>query len=220
MSEFGFSISGFRPFARGNRGTGLARLLRLAGAIAAVLIFAATAAPSNGRGLTSKVTELDKIPRVRPEYPVPNDPNMLFYIERSNNANTIIYAANLDAHGKLDKNEPVLAFWRRFNTTGQKKPLNFAERMMAYGIKSVQHKEPNGAVSFMIAALPERTLYLGLDANGKPEVLGKTGGRWIKLVYVYIEVDDSGLMPDVKSLDFFGFDKATGKPVREHATPQ
>jgi len=57
-----------------------------------------------------------------------------------------------------------------------------------------------------------------LDSKGRPEAFGKVGDRWGKLVYVYLEVDDSGILPDVTAMDFFGIDRKTGKPFREHVT--
>jgi hypothetical protein len=187
---------------------------------ALVLIAAAVCMLSSAGAseMKSHVTDLEQIPRVHPEYPVPNEPNQLFYVERSSNSNTVIYTANLDAKGRLDPDKPVIAYWRWYNRGGYIKQLNFAERMLAYGVKSVKHDGPNGAYSFKIAALPERTLYVGLDAKGSPEVFGKTGGRWARLAYIYLEVDDSGMLPDVPAMDFFGYDRTTGKPLREHVT--
>jgi Domain of unknown function (DUF4833) len=173
-------------------------------------------APAHARQLTSQVTELDNLPRVHPEYPVPSEPNQIFYIERSSNSNTVVYCANIDKDGKLDPKEPVTAYWRWYNVDGHRKPLNFAERMLAYGIKSVKHDGPNGSYSFKIAALPERTLYVGLDDKGRPQAFGKVGNRWARLVYVYLDVDDSGILPDVPDLDFYGYDMSTGKALREH----
>ena len=185
-------------------------------AVAALVMAAFVMAVPAAAEMKSEITELDKIPRVHPEYPVPSEPNQVFYIERSSNSNTVIYAANLDKDGKLDKNEPIVAFWRWYNVDGHKKSLNFAERMMAYGIKSVKHDGPNGSYSFKIAAMPERTLYIGLDTKGTPEVFGKIGNHWAKLAYVYLEVVDKGLLPDVPSLDLFGTDRETGKALHEH----
>ncbi len=169
-----------------------------------------------GREITSQVTELDHILRVRPEYPVPNEPNMLFYIERSVNSNTVVYAANVDAHGRIDPDTPVNAYWRWYNVDGHKKPLIFIERMLAYGIKSVAHDGPHGAITFKVAAVPERKIVLDLDGHGHPEASMQIGGRWVKLVYIYLQVDDSGFLPKVPALDIFGYDKLTGKPLREH----
>ncbi|NIK87384.1 hypothetical protein FHS83_000702 [Rhizomicrobium palustre] len=184
-------------------------------ALALLLAVPAMAATSK-----SEVKELDKIPRLHPEYPLPAEPNQVFYIERSSNSNTVIYAANLDKDGKLQKDEPITAFWRWYNVDGHKKSLNFVERMMAYGIKSVKHDGPNGSYSFKVAAMPERTLYIGLDAKGTPEVFTKFGNRWATISYIYLEVVDKGLMPDVPSLDLFGIDRENGKALHEHITRQ
>ena len=171
---------------------------------------------ADAREPTSQVTELDQIYRVHPEYPVPNEPNQIFYIERSSNSNTVIYAANLDSHGRIDPNTPVNAYWRWYNVDGHRKPLIFIERMMAYGVKSVTHNGPGGTVTFEVAAVPERRIVVDLDRYGHPEALMQFGGHWAKLVYVYLEVDDSGLLPKVPTLDIFGIDKLNGKPLREH----
>jgi hypothetical protein len=42
------------------------------------------------------------------------------------------------------------------------------------------------------------------------------GGRTVKLVYVYLQVDEGGMMPDVPSLDLLGIDMASGKAIHEH----
>ncbi|MDR3527615.1 MAG: DUF4833 domain-containing protein [Rhizomicrobium sp.] len=172
--------------------------------------------PALGATMKSEISELDKIPRVHPEYPVPNEPNQVFYIERSSNSNTVVYSANLASDGKLNRDEPIIGYWRWYNVDGHKKDLNFAERMMAYGIKAVKHDGPNGAYSFKLAAMAERTLYIGQDGKGVPEVFGKIGNRWAKLSYIYLEVIDKGLLPQVPSLDIYGTDHETGKALHEH----
>ncbi len=184
--------------------------------VAANLIFAASA---GARELSSRVTELDHIPSIRPAYPVPDDPDMLFYIERSSNSNTVVYAAHLDSHGRFDKTTPLDVHWRWYNVDGHKKPLNFIERMMAYGVKSVADDGPGGAITCEVAALPERKIRLDLDNNERPEALMRFGDRLAKLVYVYLQVDDHGLMPNVTAMDLFGIDKRTGKPLQEHVIP-
>jgi hypothetical protein len=169
-------------------------------------------APAQARDFTSTVTESDQITRLRPEFQVPDEPNQLFYIERSVNANTVVYAARMDGDGHLDARAPVDVFWRWFNIDGHKKPLNFIERMMAYGVHATGTAPP---VHFSIVPLPEREMTLALDANRKPQALMKIGGHTVRVVYVYLEVID-GLIPKVPSLDIFGIDTASGKAIREH----
>lgn len=175
-------------------------------------------APVAAHDMKSEITDLDQMLRIKPNYPVPTESNQLFYIQRSLNPNTVVYVANLDQSGRLDPKEPVKAYWRRYNRGGHAKPLNLPERMLAYGVSAVSHDGPNGAYSFTIAALPERKIYVGLDKKGRPEAFGKVGSRWATLAYIYLEVDDSGLLPDVSAMDLLGYDRTSGKPLREHLT--
>ena len=71
-----------------------------------------TGSPAAAREFQSQVSELDHIPAMRGDFPVPRDPNMLFYVERSVNANTVVYAAHLDPSGRIDPASPVDVYWR------------------------------------------------------------------------------------------------------------
>jgi hypothetical protein len=168
------------------------------------------AVPAQARDFTSSITESDRVPVLRPEFKTPDEPNQLFYVQRSPNANTVIYAAKMDAQGTP---QDVEAFWRKFNIDGSKQPLNFIERMMAYGVR-VQNRD--APITFTIAALPERKLTLGMDAQHHPQALMQIGTRTVKVAYVYLQVVEGGLMPSVPSLDILGTDIASGKAIHEH----
>jgi hypothetical protein len=185
--------------------------MKFAPALLALLI----ALPAQARDFSSSVSESAEIQQLRPEFKVPEEPNQLFYVQRSPNANTVVYAAKLDAQGNLDSRAPVEAFWRKFNIDGSKQPLNFIERMMAYGVKLSPRKKGE-PVTFTIAALPQRKLTLGQDAQHHPQATMTIGNRVVKLAYVYLHVVEGGLMPSVPQLDIFGTDLASGKAVHEH----
>jgi hypothetical protein len=184
-------------------------------AILGAVLALALCSGASARDFTSTVTESTAITQMRPEFKRPDEPNQLFYVQRSPNSNTVIYAAKLDAKGALDRSEPVEGFWRKFNIDGSKQPLNFIERMMAYGVKQAR-TDKNGVTTFTIAALPERSITLNLDAAGKPQALMQSGKHTIKLSYVYLHVVEGGLMPQVPKLDIFGTDIASGKAIHEH----
>jgi hypothetical protein len=168
--------------------------------------------PVHARDFSSSISESTEIVHLRPEFKVPDEPGQLFYVQRSPNANTVVYAAKLDAKGNFDTRAPVEAFWRKFNIDGGKKSLNFIERMMAYGVRAQAGKP----VTFTIAALPERKLTLGWDSQHHPQATMQIGGRTVKLAYVYLQVEEGGLVPDVPSLDIVGTDIANGKAIHEH----
>lgn len=171
--------------------------------------------PAWARDFTSQVSESGEIPKLRPEFKIPDEPNQLFYVQRSPNSNTVIYAAKLDAKGNLNSSTPVEAFWRKFNIDGSKQPLNFIERMIAYGVK-LDRTKAGQPVTFAIAALPERKVTVSLDSERRPQALMQIGSHKVKVAYVYLHVVEGGLMPSVPELDIFGTDIASGKAIHEH----
>ena len=175
-----------------------------------VLAILLAALPAQARSFTSTVTESGEAVHLRPEFKVPDELNQLFYVQRSPNSNSVVYAAKLDAQGAP---QDVEAFWRKFNIDGSKQPLNFIERMMAYGVKMQSRKPP---ITFTIAALPERKLTLTLDAQHRPQALMQIGTHTVKVAYVYLQVVEGGLMPSVPSLDVLGTDIASGRAIHEH----
>jgi hypothetical protein len=187
------------------------RFTRLAVSFMALLV----ALPAQARDFAGSVSESTEIVRLRPEFKIPDEPGQLFYVQRSPNANTVIYAARLDAQGNFDSREPVDAFWRKFNIDGSRQPLNFIERMMAYGVK-LDARRAGQPITFTIAALPDRKLTLGLDAQHRPEARMQIGNHMVKVAYVYLQVVDGGLVPSVPSLDIMGTDIASGKAIHEH----
>jgi Domain of unknown function (DUF4833) len=173
------------------------------------------ALPAQARDFSSSVSEGSELVRLRPEFKTPDEPGQLFYIQRSPNSNTVVYAAKLDSKGNFESRTPVEAFWRKFNIDGSKQPLNFIERLMAYGVR-MNAAKPGQPASFAIAALPQRKLTLGWDSQHHPIASVQIGEHMVRLVYVYLQVDEGGLVPDVPSLDLVGIDMTSGKAIHEH----
>ncbi len=180
-----------------------------------MLLLLLSAAPATARDFTSSVSEGAEIAHLRPEFKVPDEPDQLFYIQRSPNSNTVVYAAKLDAKGEFDSAAPVDAYWRKFNIDGSRQPLNFIERLMAYGVR-VDTVKPGQPITIRVVALPDRKLTLAMDAQHHPEALLEIDGHTVKLSYVYLQVVEGGLLPKVPALDIFGTDIASGKAIHEH----
>ncbi|WP_417773091.1 DUF4833 domain-containing protein [Stappia sp.] len=169
---------------------------------------------SSQRAQASVVEPVDRAPVIRPDFPVPEEPGMLFYLQRSTNSNTIIYAANFRADGSLDPREPVLAYWRRYNTTGERLPLKMIEDSFAFGVRARQTEDPN-VFSLYVVSYPERMATLRLIEPGKAQLTLRAGGYEMKPTYAYVDVDESGLMPSVSRVVVVGQDVGTGKPLVE-----
>ena len=193
------------------------RFFRMLGLCMTVL--ALCAAPAAARDLVSKVVELDVMPPPTASPTAPNDPNQLFYLQRSTNSNTIVYAANLAKPGQLDPKSPLDIFWRRYMDDGGRKGLSFIERTLAYGSSPRPVAGHPDQFDASIVSLPEIKFRIGIDANGNPEATVQMGDHLARLVSAYAKIDESGLIPKLVFLDIYGIDKVTGRVLHQHLAP-
>src|SRR5712691_7603522 len=60
----------------------------------------------------------------------------LFVIERNVNTNVVHYDAKLGPDGKLDPQQPIVAYWIMGAEDGRRQELNLLERSRAYGFSA------------------------------------------------------------------------------------
>lgn len=152
------------------------------------------------------------------DYPVPAEPNQIFFVQRSLNSNTIVYTARLRKDGQIDAKRPVDVFWRRFNDEGEKKDLSSLERSMAFGVKFDEVPDQPGSYMIRVVSYPKRPALLKL-VDGVPRLEMKVAGIPAKLDHAYLEVDESGSVPSVTRVDLYGVSLADGKPLKESFKP-
>jgi len=153
-------------------------------------------------------------------YPVPPaDERRLFYLQRSSNSNTVVYDANLVAPGRLDPERPIDVYWLRYNSTGERKRLSFAERSFAYGVSVAPAEATPGGFLARVVALPQRPFRVFIDEAGKIQAIMELDGRPVRLESVYLELAGGGLLPDVRHIEVFGVELATGRPIHERIIP-
>ncbi|GAB3329075.1 hypothetical protein GCM10027299_31990 [Larkinella ripae] len=150
------------------------------------------------------------------EFPVPpSAPNRLFYIQRSNNTNTVIYEANLLNNQRLNPDEPVSVYWIRYAEQGQREQLSMFQWKMAYGYKHQLVSRQNDGFEIHLNAFKKRTIWVDLQ-QGKPTALTTINGRKACLRKVFVQLEsESGLIPKVQYVELFGIDPVAGVPVYE-----
>ncbi len=153
-------------------------------------------------------------------YPTPKTKHLLFYIQRTHNANTIVYDANFDENGILDTENPVKAYWIRFAEKGQKMPLRSYERWMAYGIKAKKEEKSPYDYRLYLSASSKVKLWLKQTGPYQAEVITIIDGKPAKLERMFATLDESGWIPKVKYGEFFGYDLATGKKAYQKVFPK
>jgi hypothetical protein len=132
----------------------------------------------------------------------------LFIIERSKNANVVHYDARLTADGKLDRNEPVIAYWVLLAEDGRREELNWIEKEKAYGFQIKPDSSVNG-YKMTVVAVPQGQITVKKDGDtiraelvidGLPAVLEK----------IYINASDGLMGPKVHYIELYGKDIKTG----------
>lgn len=152
-------------------------------------------------------------------YPVPTDDHMLFYIQKSFNQNTIVYALNIDKDGKINANNPINVFWRRYQEDGRIRELTQLEKTFGFGVKSKPVKTKPNTYIFSIVALKDKQFVVTQTEQGKPYVITSINNKNSLIERVYIKAEHIKLLPKVFYLEVFGTDIKTKKPVYQKIIP-
>jgi hypothetical protein len=153
-------------------------------------------------------------------FPTPSDSDIrLFYIQRSSNANAILYDANLLPNKKLNPKSPVHTYWIKYHEKGQKEELTSIQRSLAYGLHTSEIPNEVNAYEGHFLAYRKRRFVVKQDAKGVPIALFPINGKMQILKRVFVNVDESGMMPSVIYIELWGKDPVTGKDVYERFKP-
>ena len=160
-------------------------------------------------------------PGVAYGFPVPPDSELrLFYVQRSMNANTIVYDANLLPDGRLDPQSPVSVYWLRYHKRhGKKKALDGLERTFVWGVQARAANDPLGSYHVNLVSYKGRKGLLTLDDTGRPYVRVTIDSEPAKLQHVFLELDGDGKIPDIEYAELFGQSLQTGHTVYERIVP-
>lgn len=139
-------------------------------------------------------------------YPTPpvND-EMLFYIQRNLNLNTVVYEINRLPEGRINEDFPLKIYWIKYALNGEKMGLNKFQNSMAYGYHS--NKINNDLYQFELVSYNKLKFYLMReDQNQDFKVVTQINGRNSVLSNIYVFADELCLFPDVKYFELYGTD--------------
>ena len=136
----------------------------------------------------------------------------LFYIERNKNANILQYEANLLPDGRIDPEQPVIAYWVMLARDGHTEKLNFLDKR-AYGF-DYRFEKQTGVCELVINAFKKRVLKI---CNGNDAFMAETtiNNKPAYLKKVYITAKDAIPLPRVESIELFGINKEDNMPLYE-----
>lgn len=142
--------------------------------------------------------------------PTPRTENMLFFLQRDPDANTVIYELNFNNEGKLDERNPVKGSWIRYTEAGKYKDLTLIENKFAYGVKC--KALGNEEFEIRLMAYKKMPLYLKRsETDNKYKIYIKDEGRDYLLKRVFVRVKGGSFwFPKVEYIDLITVNSASG----------
>lgn len=160
--------------------------------------------------LWSQVLSARQCQTAHPELPTPKGKDLLFFLQRTPDANTVIYELNYKSAGVLDPDAPVKASWIRYSEQGQCKSLSSIEEKFAYGVKCKQIG--NDAYEIRLTAYKKLPLYLlKSEKDDKYHIYIEDEGRHLLLKRVFVKVNGGSFwFPKVTYIDLITTNSETG----------
>jgi hypothetical protein len=144
-------------------------------------------------------------------------PEHLFVIERSKNANIVVYDANHRPAGDFAASKPVVAYWLLNGEKGKREELNAVEWQRAYGFDVMPGDNP-GTFAIVFNADRKRCLTLRI-LNKCPVLTGPIDGHNGIFHKMFVQSNESFILPKVEYVEFFGEDVTTSQPLHEKFIP-
>lgn len=153
-------------------------------------------------------------------FPVPpRDQSTLFYLQRTPNLNTVMYALNFKDR-KVDADDPIHVYWIRYTEPGHpKKDLNYIQRKFAYGVKT--KKTGPEEWDIRLVSYDKIKLTLKRDHKNQFKVFTRINNKDVIFEKSYIKIDGGSFWsPNVLYIELFGKDPDTGKLISTKVIPK
>jgi len=144
--------------------------------------------------------------------------NMLFYVQRTPNTNTVIYELNVNEKNQLDKDDPVNIFWIRYANNKERADLSYIQRVYAYGLKTKDLG--NSSYELRFVAYKKLPFYLVRSQDKQYHVYATIKKKRVVLTRIFIQIEGGTFwFPNVVFVEFKGVDPGTGEEIIERFKP-
>ena len=154
-------------------------------------------------------------------FPVPKGiKNMLFYVQRSINVNTIVYELNTNQLGEINKDEPIKFYWVNYSGASDIEPLNYIQKKYAYGleVKLLDTEKLNYCFNFV--SYKKQILYLINTGDKHYKVYSNFNGKMIIVNRIYVHIEGGGFWtPKIKYIEVQAIDPQNNEMLNEKIVP-
>lgn len=155
-------------------------------------------------------------------YPKPEGvENMLFYVQRTINANTIVYTLNQDKDGNLNEAEPIKVYWIKYAQGGKIDPLTYIQKNYAYGVKSKLIDKEKKSYLFEFVSYHKRQFYLlKSKTDNKYHVWGYVNNKLTIINNILVKIEGGTFwIPNIKYVELKAIDPTESEEVTEIIKP-
>lgn len=147
--------------------------------------------------------------------------NMLFYIQRSMNINTIIYELNISETGILNAEEPIKYYYINYAKHSEIEPVSDMQKKYAYGINVKETNKEKPTYSFTFNSIKNREFYLLQSAKDKKyHVFCHINKELAVLNKVFISMENNFIgFPSVYKIELFGTGVTNNYDITEAFKP-
>jgi len=155
------------------------------------------------------------------KYPKPEGvKHLLFYVQRTQNTNTIIYELNVNDKDEINIKNPIKIYWINYADDESTEPLNYVQKKYAYGIETEMLDTDKKTFRFSFVAYKSKELYLMKNpADNKYHVFYYIKDKLLMLDRVFIKTEGGLFWPKVKYTDVFCMDHLKNEEVTERIIP-
>jgi len=162
-------------------------------------------------GLASGFTNPDHTENLAGDY-------NLFKIDRSRDANIVLYDVNVDSLGNLNTSMPISVYWKKFTDNGTFESLTGIQKKFGYGIKFQNINESSAAFKFVSSL--DRIFELKKSGDDAYRVYTYAEGKKVEVKSLSIHFeDDSFWFPAISKIELVGLDTEKGKLITETIIP-
>lgn len=142
----------------------------------------------------------------------------LFKIERSKDANQILYDVCTVANNKLDVENPIFPYWIRKTEGNKIKPLTWIQEHYAYGLEFTYSSEQ--MAHFHFVSYNKRNFTLKKDKQGDFKVYTKLNNKEVIVNRIFIQIDGGTFwVPKISKVELHTIEPNSGKELLEIIHP-
>lgn len=155
-------------------------------------------------------------------FPQPKDiKNMLFYVQRTLNTNTIIYELNTNEGGELNTKDPIKFYYINYANHSEVEPVSSVQKKYAYGIQVKLIDKDKQSYAFSFNSFKDKPLYLMQSAKDKKfHVFCYINKQLAVLNNVFVKMESNFVgFPHVREINLLGTGVAKNDDLVETFKP-